>query len=147
MRTPKKNYHCCLKKCRYHAGGAWASENGDCRFLDITGHTKLGRMTEEQRRLYFAREIRCPCYSEGPKPARVRQRNNTLFASQSVVKHRKSWAAVERLYRMGMNDYEIGRALDIAASSVQWWRKSEGLPANCGAGAPMKRKDEKNADT
>lgn len=33
------------------------------------------------------------------------------------------------LYNQGMNDYEIGRALNIASTSVCYWRKKNGLKA------------------
>lgn len=138
----KHDTRCRLKKCRYHSTRLDHSVPvGDCRFLDVTGRTKLGSMTPEQRKAYHEGTIQCPFYSPGPK-TRSRDRNNGIFASKGVVRHRKDWRAVEKLYKLGLNDYQIGRALGINASSVQWWRRSEGLPANCGVGKKGNANDD-----
>ena len=119
---------CKLKDCRFHTARLDHAPVGDCRYLDVTGHTKLGTMTEEQRRAYMAREIRCPCYEAGPKSRRIR-RNNDIFASMGVVKRRKDRTMERKYYDLGWSDYQIARAIGVTPSAVRWWRLSEGLPA------------------
>ncbi len=138
----KKDNQCCLKKCRYHAGGQWATESGECRYWEVTGKTRLGQMTAEERDKLRRGDIRCPFFEAGPKARRVRERNNGIFVSKGVIRHQKDWTAVENLYMLGLNDYQIAKALWLRASSVQWWRRSESRPANCGVGCPKKETGE-----
>jgi hypothetical protein len=137
-----------LKKCKYRAGDGWSAVTGACRYWEVVGKTRLAQLTPEQRKALIQGEIQCPFYEPGPKVRKPRERNTAIFASKGVIRHRKSWAAVEQLYQMGLNDYQIGRALGLCASAVQWWRQSEGLPANCGVGHPPKeRGSEKDENT
>lgn len=142
-----RDYRCRLDKCRYHAAKHDSWSLGDCRYLDITGHAKTKQMKPEELEQWRRGEIRCPCYEEGTQPRIRRKSNNDGAFPVKRQKRRKDWTAVENLYKKGLNDWQIARALGIHASSVQWWRRSEGLPANCGAGCPPKKGNENNETT
>lgn len=134
-----KDYYCPLLGCRFHSDRIAHEILGDCNYLDITGHTKLGKMTPEQREQYHRGEITCPLYEDGTR-SKLPVSNEIIFPRRAGP--RKDRSVERKLYDAGMNDYEIARAIGVRSSAIWLWRRNEGLPANVGVGAP-KRKEEK----
>ena len=134
----RKKNHCPEKDCRYHST-RYHETVGDCRYLDITGHSKLGQMTAEQRRAYMKQQIQCPCYEAGPKPKYIKK-NNDIFASKSVIDKKKDRTLERKYYSLGWSDYQIARAMSVSPTAIRMWRLREGLPAT----GPRKRKEETN---
>jgi hypothetical protein len=139
MPKKKSDYYCPLVGCRYHTARQNHWEVGDCNYLEITGHSKLGRMTPEQREQYSRGEIPCPCFDPG-RARKIRTGNDYVFPRRH--KPGKERAVERMLYDRGLNDYEIARAIGVRSSAVWLWRRNEGLPPNAGVGAPPKKKEE-----
>ena len=139
MHKERADYYCPLVGCRYHAARENHQVLGDCNYLDITGHTKLGEMTTEQRKQYHRGEITCPCYDPGPR-SKLPVSNEIVFPRRTGP--RKDRTIERKLYDAGMNDYEIARAIGVRSSAIWLWRRNEGLPPNARVGAP-KKKEEK----
>ena len=147
---------CPHKDCRFHSTRIDNEHLGDCHYMTVTGHSKLGQMTEEQRQQYREGKIVCPMYNPGPQ---ARRNNSDLFPKTPAMPlkplhvrcvkvryHNVDTEPRMNLYRQGYNDYEIGRMLGLSPTAIQQWRKYERLPANCGVGNPQWGRKDKNGE-
>lgn len=155
----RKDNRCPHKDCRFHSTRLDSGSFGDCHYMSVTGHSKLGSMTPEQRQQYRKGEIRCPLYEPGPK---LRRGNSDLFprvpekvprlypekekVREKTVRYKNVNTEPRRkLYLQGYNDYEIARMLDMSPTAIALWRRYEKLPANAPKGNPawLKMREEK----
>lgn len=58
--------------------------------------------------------------------------------SGAGAKEKHDWKRARKLYDLGWNDGQIGRALGCSPHTVCTWRKREALPANTGVGGRRK---------
>ena len=138
----KKDPVCKRKDCRYHSIRVGSACLGSCSYMDITGHSKLGQMSEKQRRLFHKGKIACPLYEKGSTAPRRRivdalfpypaKPNTKAKLPKRAIADRET---IRKLYEKGYNDHEIARTVGCTGSSVWAWRRREGLPANCPVGS------------
>ena len=113
--------------CRYQSG-----ELGvigiHCNYLLITGHTRLGQMTEEQRR-EARRTGKCFHKQLGPQ-ATVIEAPQEMYGIRRIParKVRYDREIFRSLYDKGMTDSQMAREVGCAKEAVLKWRLGEGLP-------------------
>ena len=108
---------CPYKDCRYHREGE-SFHLGNCRYLEMTGQSRILGLTLEQA----MDKANCSRYeprSGKAKPVR-----------RSPVRMDHTNAQIRELYDQGWYDKAIAETLGISRSRVGNWRKRNKLPVN-----------------
>ena len=98
-----------------------------CAYLLITGSSRRSKTTPEQ---HAKRE--CGAYCPG-RPIRIQTEPSVKQQSAREIIPRKTrfdQGQLLALYRQGMNDAEIGRAVGRSKAMVRDWRYRNGLDSN-----------------
>lgn len=140
----------CTRACKYRA---CVERGGGCDYLGMTGKSRLKavydllgveRLPDEQiLKEPLLRSKNCPVFEPRPKGF-VKQgpKNIALPGTRPKKKeeprkaHNKgafsfNTAAALRGYQEGLNDVEIAERVGTRRSNIYWWRKVNGLKANC----------------
>lgn len=108
---------CPHKNCRYHREGE-SFHLGNCRYLEMTGHSRILGLTLEQA----MDKVNCPKYKPRSGKAKPIQR--------SPVRMDHTNARIRELYDKGSYDWKIAEELGISKERVIYWRRRNRLPAH-----------------
>lgn len=108
---------CPYKDCRYHREGE-SFHLGNCRYLEMTGQSRILGLTLEQA----MDKVNCPKYKPRSGKAKPIQR--------SPVRMDHTNARIRELYDKGSYDRKIAEELGISKERVIYWRRRNRLPAN-----------------
>ena len=108
---------CPYKDCRYHREGE-SFHLGNCRYLEMTGQSRILGLTLEQA----MDKVNCPKYMPRSGKAKPVQR--------SPVRMDHTNARIRELYDKGSYDRKIAEELGISKERVIYWRRRNRLPAH-----------------